>query len=551
MLALFVLFAAVAVLYAPAIGFSFVWDDHYFVVQNAALRSWSQLPCYFYDVSTYATGAWAPMYRPLRNISYLLDFKLGGLNPAIFHAHNVLLHLLNAGLVFALLLKLQKVRQARSVLTAFLAAMIWGVHPLQTEAVAWVKERDELQFTVYYLLSVFVMLDMLQAASIWFRSYALLGACVMASLLSKEMAVSLPVVLVLLAWFVPSAAPRPQLKYMLAVVVAACLAFVIVRHLVIGRTSQQDYISGNLWHELLTTTKGFGRYLRLTLVPTLLIADYSGYPIVRSVANAHFLIAAASILVLCGCALKLKQRAPLVSLGILWYFATLLPVSNVVPTMQFLAERFLYLPLVGYAVVWMGGVEWLTHFCVNDTSRAEQQRRTIYAIFLSVAYIVILSFLTAVRLPDWKNNNALNESNYRDAPYSSRIALNHASYLAEQGRFAEALELASSISAKNTPGYSERDNPLLERVIGLALQHTANTTESLRHLEHSVALQPDDANGLAALGLYYGMRGDHQNAFKYYSRALAANPTDPAIQQGVALSRSKVAEQTTSSTLVN
>lgn len=79
-------------LYAQTVTFQFVWDDKIFVQRNPAIRSWSYAPRYFTDGSTYAADFFSGMYRPMRNLSYLVDYQIAGMQPWFFHAHNVVLH---------------------------------------------------------------------------------------------------------------------------------------------------------------------------------------------------------------------------------------------------------------------------------------------------------------------------------------------------------------------------------------------------------------------------------------------------------------------------
>ena len=133
------LFAILGVLvWGKVAGFEFVWDDKLFIVFNPALREWSSLPAYFFDVTTMAGGddpfRWA-LFRPLRNLSWLMDFKIAGLQPGWWHVHNLLLHIVNAVLVMLVARRLLP----RQRFAALVAGLVFLLHPVQSEAVAWVK----------------------------------------------------------------------------------------------------------------------------------------------------------------------------------------------------------------------------------------------------------------------------------------------------------------------------------------------------------------------------------------------------------------------------
>ncbi|MCH8332889.1 hypothetical protein IIC65_03065, partial [Candidatus Sumerlaeota bacterium] len=136
-------------LWGRTLGHEFVWDDNDFIVRNAALRSWTFLPQYFTSVDTMAGGSFADqflVFRPLRNVSYRLDFAVAGLNPRWWHATNVWLHVLNALLLYLI---------ARTLMTGPLAplfaASIFLLHPVQSEVVCWIKARDDLLAAAFSL----------------------------------------------------------------------------------------------------------------------------------------------------------------------------------------------------------------------------------------------------------------------------------------------------------------------------------------------------------------------------------------------------------------
>ncbi len=135
-----ILLIVCVIIWGKTLSYEFVWDDSYFIVSNTALRSWKMIPNYFTDMSTMAGNGLSKVfvvYRPIRNISYLLDFKIAGLQPGWWHIHNVLLHLFNSILVYLVAKRIFK----KGWLPPLTAALIFLVHPVQTETVAWIRRR--------------------------------------------------------------------------------------------------------------------------------------------------------------------------------------------------------------------------------------------------------------------------------------------------------------------------------------------------------------------------------------------------------------------------
>lgn len=177
-------------LYVRVAGYDFVWDDTFFIVENPAVQSADYLPGYFTDMDTNAAPHKAGdfrVYRPLRNLSYLIDHSLFGLNPGGWHLHNLLLHLINGTLVYAVFLALGGKRTG-----ALFAAGVFLLHPLQTEVVAWVKGRDDLLAVTFSLLGALFILRPVKPG--------LLGISHALACLAKVQSVA---VLPALLWFKP------------------------------------------------------------------------------------------------------------------------------------------------------------------------------------------------------------------------------------------------------------------------------------------------------------------------------------------------------------
>src|SRR5215208_2773042 len=170
---------AVFICYANSMGNDFVFDDQYLVLIYSRPRSFSHLIEMLID-----------SYRPVRNLSYILDFAVWGANPFGFHLTNVLIHAANTVLVFFL------VRHFRvGPVLSMLAALIFAVHPIQTDSVAYISGRRDVLFTLLYLAAFYAYLTYRERKSrVFFALFVILWAL---SLMSKEMAVSLPLIIFL------------------------------------------------------------------------------------------------------------------------------------------------------------------------------------------------------------------------------------------------------------------------------------------------------------------------------------------------------------------
>jgi len=173
------LVVVVFICYANSLGNDFVFDDVFLVPTYSRVRNLSQLVQTLLD-----------SYRPVRNISYAIDFLLWGLRPFGFHLTNVLIHAANAVMLFLLIR-----RFSEKLSTAAVAALIFAVHPIQTDSVSYVSGRRDVLFTLFYLAAFHAYLSYRAKES---RTWFVLFLCFWGlSLMSKEMAVSLPLVIFL------------------------------------------------------------------------------------------------------------------------------------------------------------------------------------------------------------------------------------------------------------------------------------------------------------------------------------------------------------------
>ncbi|HJT25035.1 MAG TPA: hypothetical protein VJ873_10685, partial [bacterium] len=203
------LFLAVLLFYLPVLQNDFVnWDDKDAITDNPAIRhlDWAFVKWAF---TTYATGNW----MPLTWLSFALNYLMGGLDPRVFHATNVLLHSINTVLVFGVCLRLLEALpegegpggmarvEAFALPVSFMTALFFGLHPIHVESVAWATERKDVLYSLFYLWSLYLYLG---PGFFSEKSKTIRWGCLslyLLSLLSKPMAVTLPFVFLILDYW--------------------------------------------------------------------------------------------------------------------------------------------------------------------------------------------------------------------------------------------------------------------------------------------------------------------------------------------------------------
>lgn len=516
--------------WGQTLRFGFVWDDTYFIVRNTALRDWRQAPAYFYDRDTSAGANRADeflVFRPLRNLSYAADYSVAGLDPRWWHAHHVMLHLVNALLVGWIAGRL-----SRSWIARLVASLLFLVHPALTEAVAWVKCRDDLLAAFWTLLAFGAWLRWRAEPWTWRRITALAGAYGLACL-AKDQAIILPLLFAAGGAWLPGAAhiaapASPRTRVALWTSLAAVgVGYLAWRHGFMGRTSQTDYLAGFL-PTMLTMVRVALLYLHLLVVPHPLLADYSGMLPSQSPLDPRVVSSAITLILVATLVWRARVRQPVITFGILWIAIALLPVSNLVPMMQYLAERFLYLPLIGLA--WAAG----------DLAARQAERRGPVVLLASAAVLVAAALLAHQRAAVWRDDLPLFEATVRDTPdHALRPRRNLLAALLSRGHVAQARPLAEQLWAR-----AQHDSTLSPRARAEYAHHlalidlrTGQPDAGRALMSRAIDLDPTYAEPYLALGIDAGSRGDAAAALSWFDRAAAASPDLAAAHanRGVAL----------------
>jgi tetratricopeptide (TPR) repeat protein len=434
------LVAVVFACYANSIGNGFVFDDEFLV--PAYSRAWSL---------SHLVQTLLDSYRPVRNASYAIDFLVWGSRPFGFHLTNVLIHAANSVLVFFLIRRFT-VKQG----IAFLAALIFAVHPIQTDSVSYVSGRRDVLFALFYLAAFHAYLGYRASRSRKF--FALFLGFWALSLMSKEMAVSLPLVIFIWnfcelwgegsgSWLERSlqAAKRAfgQDKWLYTLLAAASLAFgvyVIFFVRASGRAGGTglNYWGGSLYATVLTVIRVHTWYFKQLIYPTPIAQYFGAFDIATSLLDWRVVLALVVVgtVLIAGAVCLKKDR--LMAFAVFSYFAALAPVSQIIPHHELLADHYLYLPMMSFSL--------LVALIVNAVAqRGKRARQVAYCVI--GAAIAVLAGQTVSRNPDWKDELAVWEANYKAVPYSPRASYNLGGlYMVKDPQRSEAL-LKESIAS--------------------------------------------------------------------------------------------------------
>lgn len=521
--------AAVLIVYANALPNAFVWDDAFLVVANPAIKRWDALPRLFVS-DLFPNGTSSGYYRPLQALTYALDYRLFGPSPAGFRLGNMVLHAAAAALLHLVALRL-----TGSARIALAAALLFAVHPLHVEAVTYVSGRSDPLSAVFVLLAVLGFLRRDR------RGYVGSVAAFSAALLAREAALVVPLLLVVVDRLGPPRPPRPLRDYVpYAAVVAAYLA---LRAVSVDAGATPANAAVPLLLRLLTTAEVVWRYLAIVLVPRGLHMERTVAPVATPIDPLAWL-AVAGLVAVAATAWRFRRTAVPVTLGVAWFLVALVPVANVVPLATFMAEHWLYVPLMGLALVAGTGVDRL--------ARAAGARTAWLVLAIAV---LTLGALTMRRNLDWRDNRTLYTSLLPLAPESLRVRINLAESLQSAGETARARALYEDVVREHPtdPASADAFNNLgnVARAAGdaegalaafdralalrpshvgarngraLALQSLGRVDDAERELEAALALAPDVATTHSNLGNLFFRRDDVDRARDEYETAVRLDP---------------------------
>lgn len=475
------LVAVVFACYSNSLGNDFVFDDQFLVPTYGRIRSFSQLVQTMLD-----------SYRPVRNASYAIDYLIWGLRPFGFHLTNVVLHAANAVLVYLLIRRLTEKWGI-----AVVASLIFAVHPIQTDSVSYISGRRDILFTLFYLAAFYAYLTYrFKASRTWFVLF--LGFWGL-SLMAKEMAVSLPLVILIWnfcgqwsetegSWLLRSfrALKRALFKdkWLYLFLGGASVAFAVYAiffQRASGRASESgvEYWGGSLFATVLTMLRVHAWYLKQLIYPTPIAQYFGAFDISTTLLDWRVIASLVLVAAVLTAGIMMLKRERLISFAVFSYFAALLPVSQIIPHHELLADHYLYLPMMSFSL--------LVALVVNRFAQRGRQSTLVAYGALSL-FLLALALTTVSRNKDWKNELAVWEANYRSVPNSPRASYNLGGLYATKNPDRAETLLKESISSDPTfePAYlalaklyvARKRIPEAERLIQQGLDLIGTRTRS-------------------------------------------------------------------------
>ncbi|MCD6011241.1 MAG: Tetratricopeptide 1 repeat-containing protein [Flavipsychrobacter sp.] len=504
------LLAVVAfIVYANTLKNGFAMDDAVMIVNNSYVtKGVSAIPELL--ATPHQRGFWVTEndeYRPLPLVLHAVVYQFTGDNPMPFHLMNILLF---AGCVVLLFRFLVKLFDGERTTVAFIAALLFALHPLHTEVVANIKSSDEMLsfFFAFLGMNVFLAYAKSGKPAQLFAGFL----CIFLAYLSKETVITFLAIIPLVFFFYRDE-NRKRGAYILGCAIAATAVFLAIRFAVLNHYNANNLAKINIIENALakeglpaesriaTAILILGYYLKLLLVPYPLVSEYS----FNSIPYTHFsdwrvLLSLALYISIAAIGLIrfVKNKKDPYAFGIFFFLVTIALFSNLlIMVKSTMAERFMFFPSVGFCLVAALLVEkWLAK-PEQDKSIFNQPK--IWALLAPLC--IIYSVITIDRNSDWQDNYTLFSADIKKTPENS-----HMNYLLGYNLFSAAKQ--------------ERDPATQEQLMN----------DAIKYMRKSVSLLPDYYFGVTDLGAAYFYIRQYDSAEKYDLLALQLRP-DAAVSR--------------------
>ena len=541
--------ALTGLIYFNSLKNGFVFDDQHYIVKNHLIKvldsqGWWNMFSSFY--------MWD--YLPLTLLSLSFDYWLYGLNPAGYHFSNTLLHFINSLLVYQLVLQI-----TRSGRVALWASLIFLVHPLQVESVAWIPERKNLLSFFFFSFS---FLTYLRGGTRFLSLFLFFLAC-----LAKTSVVILPLLLVLCDI---SFAGKPIKSILVDKVYYFLISLGVTILTLLSHSSGgtlREHPDQNPINTVFSMMVVFKEYIIKILFPINLNIWYPDQ-VYKSLMEPQVLI---SVSVIAGYVWLVRwsySNQRVIFFGLVWFLIALLPVSHIIPFPQMMADRFLYIPMLGLLIVMVSmpkrvmgflGLSVILLFSLLSISRnyvyqddfhlwqdsvSKNSHHTRSMMFLGLSYWGkgdldrALEILKQATILEPENNRAVlyrahiyaereewsqAESLYRElvqrSPEKPKYYTHLAVFLGNRDQIKESLDLLNQ-ALERDPGYA-----LAHFNRAVFLDRAGDSGGAFRAYQKAVALEPESAHYQYILGMFYMKRTDQPELGRnHLNLSLRLNP---------------------------
>jgi len=550
------LIGIIFLIYSISLDNPFYWDDEGLIVNNYSLRTPLNFKNYF--VSN-------PIpQRPLVTLSFAIDYSIFGLNPFGYHLTQIIIHIFNTLLVFYIAHLIFKDKWV-----SVLSGAVFAFHPIHTEAVSLFLGRSDLLCSLFFLISfLFYIKFSYSTGDIKKLFYYFSLIAFSLSLLSKEMAIILPFVIVvydkLIIKSIPEGISHRYAHYIPYFLLSICyfIFWYLILHGSVERMGNAPvfkFWGGSIYSTLLTQMVIFKKYIKLLFIPVGMSGWYET-PVYKSILNSEVffsIIFLASLLFICF--YKLSRQF---LFTVLWFFITILPISNLIPIPgSMIAERWLYIPSVGYGFFLASTMSNL----IDGKGLRLHNFNKKFILFITAILFMLYCTLSFVRNLDFNDELTFFKNLYNKNSSSQLIRNNLGLAYLRKNNPDEAIKILEPLAKEmkspflqlifnNLGGAYEkkRDIRMAEKLYKAAIKikpdyadahlnlgslylNLGRTKEAEEEFKEVIRIDTFNPNAHYNLGLLYFMEGKYNDAIKEYNESIKMRPDLPDVHSNLGL----------------
>jgi tetratricopeptide (TPR) repeat protein len=559
---LLLLLLGCVIVYSNTLNAPFVYDDIPAIVENHIIKD--------LDLFAHTDNA-----RPYNNtfeykvfmrryvgyLSFALNYSVSGLDPRSYHIVNIAIHAINAMLMYLfvlLLLRTPRLREHTALMhasyVAFLAAGLFAMHPIQTQAITYIWQRVTSLTALLYVLSAVAYLSWRlfdtegrkHASAKRWGLYALAVVAAILAMRTKEIAFTLPVNLAIMEFFFFDGPIKKRAAALLPFFACMLLVpyYVIVSTMgddgnlgasVLGATKETASMSR--WEYLITQFTVITHYLRLVFFPKGFTLMYD-YQLFSTILSARVLLSLSVLLTLAGSALwairysmSSSARGTLLiySFGVLWFFIAISVESSIIPIRHTIFEHRVYLPSFGLFAA-------LAILVAYGVARVPSLRGRQVIIAALLCIMIALGVATYSRNSVWRTEISLWEDNIKKTPKLMEVYNNLTNAYLKEKRYEDVVRVASKaieVDPRTHGGYHN---------LGIAYTGLGKYDEAITNIKKAIELTPQDPDFYKSIAQAYMQKGDSMSALNSYLVAIRYDMTDAELYNNAAVQYANLAD---------
>lgn len=491
-------------IYGSIINHQFLinWDDNVYVTDNESIRGFT-----FEHLKQAFTTFYVGNYAPVQIISYMIDYALWGAWAGGFLLTNLILHTTNSVIYYLLHIYYHGRR-----LWAFIASAFFLCHPVQVESVAWISQRKNVLSMFFFLLaflSYILFQKKYRQKGTLFYTASLLAFIL--AILTKSVAVVLPAILLTSTIFFANRAELRKnliniLPYWAIAIGGSAIALVSQNPAKGG--GRAGYWGGSLINTTLSMPPVLARYLGMLVWPSRLSAAYD--QTYKEGVDAQVMLSSFLLIGLVCVAIYLYRKQRLLCFWLVVFFIGLAPVSQIVPLVTLMNDRYLYFPILGFAGLFGGLI-------VLVTERLQRQWSTVAKVCAGIV-ILALSLAAHLKVQAWENAETLWRDAVKNQPNASMAWLGLGHALLSQERFTEAMNAL----LRSYEIFPQDEDTLAN--LGYACNRLQKPLFGRRYLLQLISINPRHHMGLLLLGENFLLTNEPLAAERFYKQALQLDP---------------------------